>query len=564
MYRPFLRIRRTYAQVVRLRHIMAVLVKYGFEEIAAIVGHRFRVGFGTKRVRLAKEKHLVAQSPAMRVRLAMEELGPTFIKMGQLLSTRPDLLPVEYIEELELLQDQVKPEKTEKILSELTHQLGGKPEEIFESFQVEPIAAASIAQVHRARTKDGRECVLKIRRPGIVQTIRTECEILDNLAGLVKARFAQAETFDPQRMIREFSHAVGKEVDLANERRNQKRFLHNFDGDETIHVPRIFDEYCSEGVLTMEYIDGVKPSEIEKLTEAGLDPRKIAQRGADFVLKQVFEHGFFHTDPHPGNFLVMQDNVLAPLDFGQVGRLTSQDRQLLRYIVVAIVDGDVNKIIQGLERMEMLPDSVSLIDLQRDVEEILDSYSHLPLKDIPFREAIGRGFDAIRKHRIRPPADFTLMLKSLMTIESFASSLDPDFQIIEYLKPYARKFTLQEIGPGNLFRGLQRMTRDAGQLAQRLPDDAATILSKFRRGQFRIHVHHEHLENLNQTLDKSSNRISFALIIAALLIGSSLLIAQEGTFLGLFDLQTVGVVGYVIAAVMGFGLLISILRSNRL
>ncbi|MBN1816180.1 MAG: AarF/ABC1/UbiB kinase family protein [Sedimentisphaerales bacterium] len=564
MYRPFLRIRRTYAQAVRLRHIMAVLVKYGFEEVAAIVGRRFRVGFGAKRLRLAKEQNLAVQSPARRVRLAMEELGPTFIKMGQLLSTRPDLVPVEYIEELELLQDQVKPEKTETIIAELTDQLGGKPEEIFADFQLEPIAAASIAQVHRARTKDGRECVVKIRRPGIVQTIRTECEILENLAGLVQARFAHAETFDPQRMIREFSRAVGKEVDLANERRNQKRFLHNFADDETIHVPRIYDEYCSEGALTMEYIDGIKPSEIEKLTEAGLDRRIIAQRGADFVLTQVFDHGFFHTDPHPGNFLVMKDNVLAPLDFGQVGRLSSQDRQLLRYIVLAIVDGDVNKIIQGLERAEMMPDSVSLIDLQRDMEEILDSYSHLPLRDIPFREAIGRGFDAIRKHRIRPPADFTLMLKSLMTIESFASSLDPDFQIIEHLKPYARKFTLQEIGPGNLLRGLQRMTRDAGQFAQRLPDDAATILSKFRRGQFRIHVHHEHLENLNQTLDKSSNRISFALIIAALLIGSSLLIAQDGTFLGLFHLQTVGVIGYVIAAAMGFGLLISILRSNRL
>ncbi len=556
-------VRRTMAHLVRYRHIMAVLIKYGFEEVAGILARRLKIGLGSKGLPTAARTDIAQTSLARRVRLAMEELGPTFIKLGQLLSTRPDLLSGEYIEELEHLQDQVSPENYDLIQQEIRRQLGSSPEELFESFDQVPLAAASIAQVHRARTKDGREVVLKIRRPHIVKTLHTELEILQDLAALIKKRRIAPETFDPVRMVREFTEAVAKEVDLANERRNQQRFLRNFAKDPAIHVPEVFEEYSAEGLLTMEFIDGIKPSQIEQLEKAGLDPKLIARRGADFVLKQVFEYGFFHTDPHPGNFLVMKDNVLAPLDFGQVGRLTSQDRMLLQYLVLAIVDGDVSKIIHGLERTEMLDDDTDVVELTRDVEEVLSAYANLPMKDIPFREVMTRIFDMVRRHHIVPPRDFTLMLKSLMTIESFATELDRDFQIIEYLKPYARKFSFEEISPQRMFRRVHTAARSAGELAARFPEDAAAIIGKFRRGRFKIHIHHEHLEELEQTLDNSSNRIAFAVIIAALLIGSSLLVGREGTVIGLVSLQALGVVGYLTATIIGIWLLISIIRSRR-
>ncbi len=563
MRNPFFGIRKTYTHLVRYRHIMGVLIKYGFEEIAGIFARRLKIGLGSKGLPGSQKQSLAQTSLARRVRLAMEELGPTFIKLGQLLSTRPDLVGDEYIQEFEHLQDRVTSEKYKTIRDQITQQLGASPEEIFKTFDPVPIAAASIAQVHRAVTQEGHEVVVKIRRPHIVKTLQTEMEILQDIAGLVKSRLSSPAAFDPVRMVREFSEAVTKEVDLANERRNQQRFIRNFAEDKTVHVPAVIEKYCSEGVLTMEYIDGIKPSHIQLLQQAGLDPKIIARRGADFVLKQIFDYGFFHTDPHPGNFLVMGDNVLAPLDFGQVGRLTQQDRMLLQYLVLSIVDSDASKIVSGLERAQMLDDDTDITEFSRDVEDILATYANLPLKDIPFGQAIRRIFDVIRRHRVEPPRDFTLMLKSLMTIEAFATDLDKDFQIIELLKPYARRFSLQEIGPENLFRQVRKATRGAGELAARFPEDAGAIIQKFRRGKFKIHVHHEHLEELEKTLDNSSNRLAFAVIIAALLIGSSLLVSQTGNILGLVSLQTLGVLGYVTAMIIGMWLLISIIRSRR-
>ncbi len=556
-------VRRTVAHLMRYRHIMAVLIKYGFEEVAGILARRLKIGLGSKGLPTAESQAIAQTSLAQRVRMAMEELGPTFIKLGQLLSTRPDLLPSEYIDELERLQDQVTPEKLELIRKEIYQQLGDWPEKLFTRFDPVPIAAASIAQVHRARTHDGHEVVLKIRRPGIVKTLRTELEILQDLAALVKKRRLTPETFDPVRMVREFSEAVAKEVDFANERRNQQRFGRNFADDAAIHVPQVIEEYCADGILTMEYIDGIKPSQVGQLQQAGRDPKLVAKRGADFVFKQVFDYGFFHTDPHPGNFLVMADNVLAPLDFGQVGRLTRQDRMLLQYLVLAIVDSDVTRILHGLERSEMLDDETDVVELTRDLEELLGSYAGLPIKDIPFRDAMTRMFDIIRRHRIVPPRDFTLMLKCLMTIESFATALDSGFQIIEQLKPYARKFTAEELSPSRLFRQMGSTARSVSDLAARLPEDATAIISKFRRGRFKIHIHHEHLEELEQTLDNSSNRLAFAVIIAALLVGSSLLVAQDGHVLGLISLQALGVIGYLTATAIGIWLVVSIIRSRR-
>lgn len=553
----------------RYEHIAAVLIKYGFEEAAGALSSRLSpiksvMRLGRPTVPSHVKKSAQARSRQQRLRMALEELGPTFIKLGQLLSTRPDLISQDYIKELERLQDQVTPEQFSLIRDEVEKELGSKLQELFASFDPTPIAAGSIAQVHRATTHDGKSVAVKVRRPKIVQTIRAECEILEDLAGLSKATIFGSDVIDPQQMVKELTEAISKEADLSHERQNQLRFLQNFADDPTIHVPQVFEQLCSHGVLTMEYIDGIKPRSREAIIKAGFNPKLIAQRGANFVLRQIFEFGLFHTDPHPGNFFILPKDVLAPIDFGQVAHFSSQDRKLLNEMILSIVDNEAGRMIRAFEHFDMIDEVTDPDKLLRDVEGLLQTYHYLPLKDEPFSKAIIQTFDIIREHHVRLPAQFTLMLKSLMTIESLACALDPEFKIIQYLKPYARRFSLSDMDPKQILRNTRRAMHDASDLAARLPDDVNAILNKFRRGKFAVRVHHEHLENLTKTLDKSSNRISFGLIIAALLIGSSLLVSQQGMVLGLFSLQTFGILGYIIAAVIGIWLVISMIRSRHL
>jgi ubiquinone biosynthesis protein len=284
----------------------------------------------------------------------------------------------------------------------------------------------------------------------------------------------------------------------------------------------------------------------------------VVQRGANFVLRQIFERGFFHTDPHPGNFFLLPGNVLAPIDFGQTAQLSGANRRLFTEMIQAIVDNDAPRIARALERRDMLEERTDRARLIAGAEQIIDMYQSLPLKSIPFGIIVTRTFDLFRSNYVRLPSQFTLMLKTLATIESFARSLDPDFSIIEVLRRFARQSTLRDLEPKRLLRYLRRMLQDAGDLVTRLPDDVNIILSKLRQGKIQVHIQHEHLENLIKTLDRSSNRISFALIIAALILASSLLVLRQGA------LQSFGIAGYIIATVFGLWLIISILRSGRL
>ena len=551
-----------FEHIRRYRHIMAVLMKYGFEEVADALRKRFTIRFGEQVAPIKVKSAAKGRSRAERTRLALQDMGPTFIKMGQLLSTRPDLIPDEYITELEKLQDQVAPVSLSEIQGELERELENKVEDVFSNFESRPLAAGSIAQVHRARTKDGQEVVLKIRRPNIKKTVMAECHILDDISGLLKNTFFAGDTIDPHKMVRELTEAILQEVDLANEMRNQIRFIKAFADDTTVHIPNVYEKYCTEGLLVMEYIDGVKAASKQSVEAKGLNPKLLAHRASNFVLRQIFEFGFFHTDPHTGNFFILTENVLVPIDFGQVAFLSSQDRQLLSEVVLTIVDNDAGRLVRAFDQNDMITEATDMNQLDTDIEQILATYHNLPLKDIPFGRVAAQIFQILRRHRVRPPTHFTLMLKSMMTVENLAHRLDPDFNLVENLKPYSRRVVYQYLDPRQVLKNLRRAAVAAQALVTRLPEDFDAILKKFRQGKFQLRVHHEHLENLATTLNKSSNRVSFALIIAALLISSSMLVTQQGTILGL-ALQSLGIVGYLIAAVMGLGLLISIIRSKH-
>ncbi len=554
---------RNLHQFRRYRHIVAVLGKYGFQEASDIARKRFPISLLNLFSRKQKRKPVQKHSRPVRVRLALEEMGPMFIKLGQLLSTRPDLVPKEYTAELEQLQDRVPPLPSQEVIDELERHLDNSVDSLFADFDREPLAAGSIAQVHRGRLHSGEEVAIKIRRPLILETIRAEIGILHDLTSLLRIVLFENDDIDVRQMVEEFSNAILQEADLNHERQNMTRFHLNHEHDQAVHIPAVYRQYCTDGVLVMEYINGTRPGKAEEVRQAGLDPLAISKNGTEFVLSQIFEHGLFHTDPHPGNLLILENNILAPLDFGQVARLGRGDLQLMNEMMVAIVENDPDIMLRALDRHNMIGENTNEAQLRSQTEAMMANYYGLPLAEIPFSELFGEIFDVIRHNHIRPPRQFTLMLKAMLTTENLATNLNPDYNIIQHLQPYAQRYRLSGMDPRNVARNVRNAVRGASDLAARLPDDMYSIMSKVRTGKFQMRIHHEHLNELSDTVNKSSSRISFALIIAALLVSSSMLVPQEGTILKLVSYQQLGMAGYIGAAILGIGMVISIIRSRH-
>lgn len=561
---PIFRFNRNIRTIRRYRTILGVLIKYGFGHFVEQLNIGYYLELGKRLVTRDKlEKDLERLSQPQRLRLAMEELGPTFIKLGQLLSTRPDVLGKEYIKEFSKLQDKVPAVSLDEINSQIHREFGYSAKELFADFSSEPLAAASIAQVHRGKLKSGEEVVMKIRRPGIVKIVETDIDVLMGLAYLIEQHVPTVALYDPVGLVKEFRRSIMRELNFTREGRTVDRFALNFAGSETVYVPKIFWDYSGEMVLTMEYVPGIKISALEELKASGYDLKEIAHRGADAFLQQVLDHGLFHADPHPGNVFILPGQVICMLDYGMVGRLGKDLKEQLIELLQALLERDVDRIISQLLYSGELSDNSDLKNLRRDLHDFIEDYYDIVLQDIKVGKLLSDFIEILTHYRIHFPADFMLLTKALVVMEGVGRQLDPDFNMISHMRPYVNTLVQERYSPKNLAAQAGRTAKAYTSLARNLPYDIKEFINRLNRNQFKIDLEHRGLEKLVTDLDRSSNRVAFALVIGSLIVGSSLVMQiDKGPMVLGFPL--LGLLGYSIAALLGLWLAVGILRSGRL
>ncbi len=561
---PILRVNRNIRTIRRYRTILGVLIKYGFGHFVEQLNIDYYLELGKRIVTFDKiPKELERLSQPQRLRLAMEELGPTFIKLGQLLSTRPDVLGKEYIHEFSKLQDKVPAVPLEEVKAQIERELGAPAEDLFEEFCKEPLAAASIAQVHRGKLKSGEEVVFKVRRPGIAKVVETDVDVLMGLAYLIEQHVPAVAHYDPVGLVKEFQRNIMREMNFTREGRTVDRFSVNFADSETVYTPKVFWDYSGEIVLTMEYVPGIKISDLEKLSERGYDLKEIARRGADVFLKQVLDYGLFHADPHPGNVFILPEQVICMLDYGMVGRLGKDLKDQLIDLLQALLNRDVDRIISQLLYSGELADESDLRSLRRDLHDFIEDYYDIVLQDIKVGKLLSEFIEILTHHRIHFPADYMLLAKALVIMEGVGRQLDPDFSMLTHMRPYIKRMVLERFSPKSMSEQAGRIAHAYTSLAKNLPQDIKEFINRLNRNQFKIDLEHRGLEKLVTDLDRSSNRVSFAVVIGSLIVGSSLVMQiDKGPML--FGFPVLGLLGYSIAGMLGLWLAIGILRSGRL
>lgn len=541
----------------RFREIVTVLFKYGFDDVA-------------ERLRLPG-KILISKTPIAvpeemttweRLRHTLEELGPTFVKFGQILSLRGDLLPAPLIKELEKLQDDVAPVSLEEIMEVLQQALKKPLDEVFSVIDEEPLAAASLAQVHQAvLRKENIPVALKIRRPDIVRTVEIDLRILEGVVPYLVEHLEFARTYDLANLMKELKRSLRRELNFSLEARNMQIISKILADEKDVIIPQVYEEYTRSSVLTMDLVEGTK---LKDLDPGNLVEReKLAKLGLRLVVKQVLESGFFHADPHPGNFLIVKDREVCLLDWGVIGILPAEIRFDMVELIAAIVDMETEKVFDIL--LALTGANVTEINqrlLLRDILEILHLYHSVTIGKLDLGQLLMDLNNMLRTHHIRLPSDLALMFKAMVTAEGTARQLYPELDVIKEIEPFISQLGKERWGPAQLWRRFTRQLRLYLKLQSALPGAIQRILQKVEQGDLNIRFRHENLSGLQKSLDNVSNRLSFSIILGAVIIGSSMIITT-GVKPLIFGYPALGIVGYLISAVLGMIVVINIFRGRK-
>ncbi len=554
-YRP---LARRVGNVMRLTEIVQVMVRYGFADIVHRLGlHEGIPARFLRGLRIIDAQENVPETRGHRLRTMLSELGPTFVKFGQILSTRPDLVGREIAFELGGLQDRVETIPFERMRPVVEQALGGKVEHLYESFDTTPVASASLSQVYFARLKGNHAVAVKVQRPDIRRVIEADLSLMRAAAEWAADRVTELGWIDPVGMVDELARALRRELDFTIEARIIELFQRQFADHPEIFVPPVYPEYCAPEVLTMGWIEGVRIDALDRFAERESDPRQVARIGCDIMCRQVFEHRLFHADPHPGNILLTRRNRIAFLDYGMMGHLERADVVAVAELLRSIFQNDPQSCVQAILSITTGGDVYDRDAFRHAIGEFIA----FEAQSLVSRAQIGRILEelvaVLRRYELELAPRLSLLLKALATIESTGRTLDPNLNMAPIIRPYVERVLLGRFSPRVLREDVQQRVTTLLRLSQEIPRDAEQIVRLLRRGQFKIRLNHEGLTHFAAVVDRASNRLTFGVITASIVVGSSLLIhAGEGH-------ETLGLVGYLVAGFFGISLIISIFRSRN-
>ena len=554
----------TARELPRLREISSVLVRHGLGDLVRRTGIATLLERAGQVLQWGEASEVAHLEPQQRAKLAFEHLGPTFVKLGQMLSTREDLLPPAWTTELARLHSHVAPVPFDDLLPQVEQALGRSPFEVFGNLEREPYAAASIAQVHRATLASGTPVILKIRRPGIEAKIDADLRILDHLAHLVEHEIPEVRRYRPVQVVGQLRGSLVRELDLAVEARNTERFARNFADDLDILVPRVYWEWTSSAMNVQEHIEGIRGNDLAAIDKAGLDRKVLAARGADAVLKMILVDGFFHADPHPGNVMYLPGNRIALIDFGMVGRLSPVRRRQIVDLLAGLARHDEETMLEVLLDWRG-DDVVDEARLATDLGDLAFDYVDLQLKDLKIGVLLRRVSAILREYSIVLPVNLTLLFKALISLEGLGRQYDPEFRLIERVKPFLDRAMRERYQPAEAARRAQVALSDFFGLVTSMPRDLARLVKDARHGRMRVDLDLKRLDSFGYRLHSAINRATIGVMTASLVIGSSIVmtVAEGPTVFGVPLLTFFGLFGYLIAFVNSLWIILSIWRSGR-
>ncbi|MDR2589046.1 MAG: AarF/ABC1/UbiB kinase family protein [Spirochaetales bacterium] len=553
---------KTQRHFTRYREIIGALVRHGFGEF---LDRSHLAEFGPiKRIRPQSGPPSAREhSKWVRIRLVLEELGVTYIKFGQTMSNRPDILPDELITELEKLQCEVPALSSGEAEEILRTELGKPIEEVFRFFNSEPLASASISQVHAAELFSGERVVIKIQRPGLEEIITTDIEIMHFFASLFE-KLVLRDAISATAVIEEFGQSLRREIDFVQEAANIRKFSAQFQGEKGLYVPAVYQEYTTKKILVMERVDGIRICDIRSLLSAGANPQTLARRGALVVARQIFEYGFFHADPHPGNLLVLDNERICFLDFGMMGFLLPRHREILVSLMIALIEKNERRFTQELLALSLRrPPGGSSEALEYEIFQIMELYADASVESVNLGDLVTRVLRLVISSRIQMPPGFFLLAKALVIIEGVALRLSPDFRMINEVEPVIRGIFLRNLKPEKLVREIGSLGWQTVKFVRSLPRDLSEVLRTIKDGRITLHIDSADLHPILRKTDQITARLSSSLVLASLVVGSSIVINARIPPLW-NNLSLIGLSGFLGAGFLGFGLLISLIRSSRM